>query len=340
MGIENRFPFTGHESDLSDNLSEVDTDLSNYDSEAEDFFLEGGDITLDKKTSDEDYEPDTPAQVSKRPRTAAGQQQETSSSSSDDPPQRGSASRRRPRGRGRGRGSSRTKAGASTSPSGERWNDVDIPDITPPQPTFRPTNPPGPQLIRTATYTALQLFQLFWTNSVLQTILLNTNEFGSTHHSTPTHPWIDLTLQDMFTFMSMVIYMGLVKCSAFTDYWQKDKLHSFPFPKQVMTGKKFLRITRSLHLSSMADDATNEQRRGTAAFNRLCKINPVYQEIREACKRNYHPGQDIAIDERMVASKARIGLKQYMNNKPVRWGYKLFVLADSKNGYTWDFFVY
>ncbi|XP_046873359.1 piggyBac transposable element-derived protein 4-like [Hypomesus transpacificus] len=144
----------------------------------------------------------------------------------------------------------------------------------------------------------------------------------------------------MFTFMSMVIYMGLVKCSALADYWRKDNLHSFPFPKKVMTGMKFLRIIRSLHLSSMADDAANEQRRGTAAFNRLCKINPLYQEIREACKRNYHPGQDIAIDERMVASKARTGLKQYMKNKPVRWGYKLFVLADSKNGYTWDFFVY
>ena len=218
-----------------------------------------------RKTSDEDYEPDIPAQVSKRPRTAAGRG-DSSGSSSDEPQpsQRGYASRSpRGRGRGRGRGSSRTKAGATTTPPGERWNDVDIPDITPPQPTFRPTNPPGPQLIQTATYTALQLFQLFWTNSVLQTILLNTNEFGSTHHSTPTHPWIDLTLQNMFTFISMVIYMGLVKCSAFNDYWRKDKLHSFPLPKQVMTGKKFLRISRSLHLSSMADDAANEQRRGS-----------------------------------------------------------------------------
>ena len=39
---------TGHESDLSDNLSEVNTDFSDFDSEAEDLFLEGGDITLDK----------------------------------------------------------------------------------------------------------------------------------------------------------------------------------------------------------------------------------------------------------------------------------------------------
>uniref|UniRef100_A0A8D0AC50 PiggyBac transposable element-derived protein domain-containing protein n=1 Tax=Sander lucioperca TaxID=283035 RepID=A0A8D0AC50_SANLU len=248
---------------------------------------------------------------------------------------------RRQRGRGRGKGKGRGCSQArSSSPSEERWNDVDVPDITPPQPTFRPRNVPGPQLIRTATYTALQLFQLFFTNSVLKTILQNTNHCGSTHHSTPSIPWIDLTLQDMFAFMSLIVYMGVVKCFSFTDYWRGGHLYSLPFPRRVMTGKKFLRISQSLHLSSSVGDAANEERRGTGAYDRLAKIKPLYEEMRDSCRRNFHPGQEISIDERMVASKARTGLKQYMKNKPVRWGYKLFVLADSRNGYTWDFFVY
>ncbi|XP_042340545.1 piggyBac transposable element-derived protein 4-like [Plectropomus leopardus] len=222
---------------------------------------------------------------------------------------------------------------------GESWNDVNDPDIKPLLPNFKPACSPGPQLIRTTTYTALQLFQLFFTNSILQTIVRNTNEFGSAKAS-PSGPWTDLTLKDMFSYLSMVVYMGVVKLSSFKDYWRGGKLYGLPFPKQVITGKKFLKISQSIHLSSSASDAANEKKRGTPAFDRLCKIKPLYDKIRDACRRNYHPAQEITINERMVASKAHSQLKQHMKNKPTRWGHKLFVLADSTSGYTWDFFVY
>lgn len=51
----------------------------------------------------------------------------------------------------------------------------------------------------------------------------------------------------------------------------------------------------------------------------------------------YHPHQNISIDERMVA-KARTGLKRYQKDIPTKLEYKLFVLAESLNAFTWDFF--
>ena len=246
------------------------------------------------------------------------------------------------RGRGcrRKSSSSSSQVVRSASISEERWNDVNVSDITPPQPTFRPARSPGPQLVRTASYTALQLFQLFFTNSILQTIIQNTNEYGLRRFSTPSNPWIDLTLEDMFSYMSLVVYMGVVKCNKFTDYWRGGKLYNLLFPRRVMTGKKFFMITRSLHLSSFEVDAVNEEKKGTEAFDCLSKIKPLYDEMRDACRRNFHPGQEISINDQMLAPKAHIGPKQYMKNMPTRWGYKLFVLADSRNGYTWDFFIY
>ncbi|XP_061584596.1 piggyBac transposable element-derived protein 4-like [Cololabis saira] len=306
--------FIRRESDGSG--GEMSESEESVDSCEEEMFAQGEDFLLHNQPSEDsdvDWEPEVSGPASKRQRRDDG--------SSSDEERRGG------------------DVGASSSPEEEKWNDVDEPDITPAQPTFRPTYSPGPQLVHTASYTPLQIFQMFFSNSVLQTIARNTNAFGSTHHSTPSAPWVDVTVPDLLSYMSLVVFMGVVKCSAFTDYWRGGKLYNLQFPRLAMSGKKFLRICRPLHLSNPADDADNEQRRGTASFDRLAKIKPLYEEMREACKRNYHPYQEISIDERTVASKARVGLKRYMKGKPVRNGYKLFVLADSRNGYTWDFFV-
>lgn len=46
------------------------------------------------------------------------------------------------------------------------------------------------------------------------------------------------------------------------------------------------------------------------------------------------------MDERVVASKAKTGMTQYMKDKPTKWGIRMFVLADSSNSYTLDFNIY
>lgn len=62
--------------------------------------------------------------------------------------------------------------------------------------------------------------------------------------------------------------------------------------------------------------------------------------IKNSCKSFYHPHRDLAVDERMVAYKAKTGMTLYMKAKPTKSEYKLFVLADSKNGHTVDFSIY
>lgn len=46
------------------------------------------------------------------------------------------------------------------------------------------------------------------------------------------------------------------------------------------------------------------------------------------------------IDEAMIAFKGRLGMKQYMPQKPTKRGIKVWECADSLNGYVVDLSVY
>jgi len=57
----------------------------------------------------------------------------------------------------------------------------------------------------------------------------------------------------------------------------------------------------------------------------------------------YTLSRNIVVDERIVGFKGRHFLKQYTcisNKKAHRWGAKLFVLAESRTGYTHQVSVY
>ncbi|KAK0154629.1 PiggyBac transposable element-derived protein 4 [Merluccius polli] len=139
--------------------------------------------------------------------------------------------------------------------------------------------------------------------------------------------------------LAVIIFTGLVTVHKYADYWRKTSPYNFSFPRDKITRGRFEAILWSLHLSNPTDEE-NERKKTTWEYDRLFKFKPLYSELVEACKTHFHPRQNLSIDERMVASKARISMRQYMKDKPTKWGYKLFVLADSSIAYTWNFFVY
>ncbi|XP_052394791.1 piggyBac transposable element-derived protein 4 isoform X3 [Carassius gibelio] len=323
-------------SDEQDEAIVLEEPSDDSDDSTEDMFLDDLDPLWDRlsEASDDDWYPEVTPRKKKRSGLSSVSPSPAKSCRSGSP-----ASVQSSKGKAR-KSSTRRSLPFSKSISEKKWRSVDEPDIEPTQPIFRPKNTPGPQLISTATCNPLQYFELFFSKSVLKTILENTNVYGAMRQDGKKMPWEDITIKDLKSFIALVIYMGVLKCFSLTDYWKTSDLYSLPYPTRIMSGRKFYKISGALHISDPKVDAENDKKRGTPEYDRLCKIKPLYQDIRDACRASFHPFQNIAIDERMVASKARNGLKQYMRNKPTRWGYKLFVLADSLCGYTWDFFIY
>ena len=52
------------------------------------------------------------------------------------------------------------------------------------------------------------------------------------------------------------------------------------------------------------------------------------------------PRQQLGLDEGMIPTKNRLAIKQYIRDKPVRWGIKSFLLCEAKTGYILDAEIY
>ena len=70
---------------------------------------------------------------------------------------------------------------------------------------------------------------------------------------------------------------------------------------------------------------------------RLYKVRPVITAVLAACRAHYRPNREQAVDEAMVG---RSYMKQYLPMKPVKRGFKIWVRADSHNGYICKFECY
>uniref|UniRef100_A0A3B5AMD5 PiggyBac transposable element-derived protein 4-like n=1 Tax=Stegastes partitus TaxID=144197 RepID=A0A3B5AMD5_9TELE len=223
----------------------------------------------------------------------------------------------------------------------DEWHNKEEEDSKPELPKFMPARTPGPTFHTTAAWSPLSLFQLFFSASVVQKVIDNTNANAARRRKAGLKfKWETLTVKEFYTFLAILLFSGLVSVRHRSDYWRKRWPYNFSFPGDQMSRDRLEAIIWSLHLSDPKDDEENDKKKGTPEYDRLFKLKPLYTEIVNACKAHFQPYRNLSIDERMVGSKARISMKQYMKNKPTKWGYKLFVLADSLTGYTWNFFIY
>ena len=211
----------------------------------------------------------------------------------------------------------------------------------PPLFPFCPKRMPGPQLDSQKSYSPKEIFDLFFTNNAITTLCINTNKYAARKIAEGAKMrWKEVKPSEMCNYLSIVLYLGLVKVTAARDLWKKENFFKFPYPRSVMKGYRYEAITANLHMSDPAADVVNDQLRGQPGYDGLFRLKPLHDDILTACRTHYHPHKNLSVDERMVATKARNGMKQYMKDKPTKWGYKLFVLADSQSGYTCDFTIY
>ena len=102
-----------------------------------------------------------------------------------------------------------------------------------------------------------------------------------------------------------------------------------------MMRNRFFEISKYLHFNNSA----SKPKCGEDGYG-LYKIGPVLDYLKTEFQELYSPGKNLSVDEAMVGYKGRPSFKQYMHTKPTNYGFKVWMAADSANGYALNYEVY
>ncbi|CAB3229530.1 unnamed protein product [Arctia plantaginis] len=158
---------------------------------------------------------------------------------------------------------------------------------------------------------------------------LRTNQLNMKRKSRMKH-WTDTNLQEMKTFLAVVMAMGLCKVPLINLYWSKNNLYRNEFISSAMTRDRFLLLLKCWHVSDVSNDDKTDK---------LYKIRDMLSMITVNFQNILNPGKYVVIDETMIPWRGRLGFRQYIKNKSHRYGVKLYKLC-TPEGYTYQIEIY
>ena len=198
------------------------------------------------------------------------------------------------------------------------------------------TNPVGPTIIIQD-----NLFLEFFSNELISLIVTETNRYAkqcleSRQDNDENELNWETNEEEIKAYIGFTLLMGLNRVSDLYDYWSTNTVfHYFPIASRI-SRKQFLEVKRYLHFV----DNTELIPHGKDGYDKLGKIKPVIEAVREKSIKNFMPHRESSIDEAMIRFKGRSSLKQYLPMKPIKRGIKVWVRADSHNGYISEFYIY
>ena len=143
--------------------------------------------------------------------------------------------------------------------------------------------------------------------------------------------WIPVTATEMEGFFAIIVNMGIIQIPNIEAYWSTSWTSEISFFSKVLRRDRFQQIFWLLHVSH--DDIV-------VPIARINKVKALLDLLIPNFQASYNPSRDVSVDETMVGFRGRFGAKQYLPNKPTKYGVKAFTLADSSHGYVLNILLY
>lgn len=103
--------------------------------------------------------------------------------------------------------------------------------------------------------------------------------------------------------------------------------------KRIMSGKKFCRLLRYLHVCSLHQPLGEE-------YNPSYKVKELLEYLEGRFERLFTPGRQLSLDETLIRTFGRIKFKVRIISKAARYGIKLYVLTDAQTAFVLKIIIY
>lgn len=175
-----------------------------------------------------------------------------------------------------------------------------------------------------------EFFSYLFTDDIFEKIVEQSNLYAI--QKDPSKP-LNITKNEIKHFLGVNLYMSLVHLPNCRAYWSEDL--GFEKIKETMTVNRYEKIRRYLHFN----DNEKHLPRENPDYDRLHKLRPLIDCLNKNFCKDIPIEQFLSVDEQICSTKARHHLKQYLPNKPHKWGFKFFVLC-GVSGYAYNFEMY
>ncbi|KAJ8948866.1 hypothetical protein NQ318_013520 [Aromia moschata] len=185
--------------------------------------------------------------------------------------------------------------------------------------------------------TPIGIWECFFDNEILNNIVNFTNieiqketeKFSRNRDIYPTN------LDEVRALIGLLYLAGVRKANHLNteDLWRTDGTGIEVF-RLTMSLRRFRTLLRFIRF----DDIETRQER--VALDKLAPIRTLFDHFNENLKNSYSHSDYVTVDEKLEAFRGRCGFRQYIPNKPNRYGIKIFAVSDAKMFYTSQMEVY
>ena len=139
--------------------------------------------------------------------------------------------------------------------------------------------------------------------------------------------WQNVTTDKMKAFIGLLILLVICCLPRLKVYWTKK--HSL----YISSNFRLPRFEQIYHFYTTAI-LTKQVAAGQPGYDYLYNLRKLLDFFSPLFQSEYNTHEELSVDEAINPFKGLLSIKQYMKDKPTKWDIKVFVLADTMNGYT------